>query len=246
MSNDRCTVEYRRRGLRGAPPATATEAEPAAFVPLPRATRTVGGLAVRHAEGTSAAFRAEVEQTIEALPEAVRQSLAGAGVKIDTAADLADIVPGGQAMLLPSSLDGVYDTAAKRVYVAEAPDGERSTRIPGVMRHELGHAADRAIKGQSLRFLRVWQEEWRAMEAAAKAGDVEANMARGTLAYYKDPTEAWAESFGINQGGGAGTWYEAAFRRFFSRTLAVVADQTTPERIAAALDRIATFIPRTE
>mgnify|MGYP002630234085 CR=1 FL=1 len=122
-------------------------------------------------------------------------------------------------------------------FIAEEfrPIGQRkfikSKRIPGVLRHEIGHAYDHAINplqdlSQSPEFLAAFRKDKAAMNS----------IVRGNLKYFiqrgdAGPSEAFAEGFAAIFGGGAAQGSRAElFKRSFPNVLKVIEEITSRER----------------
>lgn len=185
------------------------------------------------AGGAREPFSQAVRQTIARLPPTVAAELAEGGVRIVAGRRLTEAWPALTGQNPPGFPDdatydnvrGVADLAKPpTVYVAKTyrPLGSTEFRavvnVPGVLRHELGHAYD-ALR-QTLRSSAMdLQEAYSAGLARALAKD------RAYLAYFLQEDgagvqELFAEVFAINAGGGAAPYAAEAIRRTFPEFLA--------------------------
>ena len=175
----------------------------------------------------SAGFRAKVDAVLDALPDTVVAKLNEANVIVATGSRVTEVFPdlkGVHPRGWPSgttwdSADGLFRHGTDRhfVNVSETyrPVGSRqfapSPRVEGVLRHELGHAVDRAFGfvSRTPEFDAAYRADRRAIPADA----------RRALGYYLQkgaagPSEAFAEVFGELHGGGAGGSWQRMLERF--------------------------------
>lgn len=171
--------------------------------------------------------------TVANLPPRVAAELAAGGARVvagkrltDSWPDLVDQRPPGY----PDDADytnvrGVADLAKPpTVFIAETyrPVGRTHFRgvenVPGVLRHELGHAYD-ALGGALRSSTRSLRDAYAAGLARVREGD------KAVLAYFLQESSAgaqelFAEAFGIVTGGGAAPYAAAAIKRTFPEFLA--------------------------
>jgi hypothetical protein len=102
-------------------------------------------------------FVKKVTGEIAKLPENVQHLLASNGTRITIANRISDLdpelankrPPGHDEKSNWASMDGMQNSDYKRVVVAEFSSSGKSDRVEGVLRHEVGHAVDRALGRES-------------------------------------------------------------------------------------------------
>jgi len=181
----------------------------------------------------SVAFRQQTEVATRTIPDHVWQAVEQAGWQIRLAEFVVDVEPeirndrprGWPADMTWQNTDAVHLPQERVLVLAEKRRNRlgqvvTTTRVAGVMRHELGHAFDMA-NGGTLRFRSSFADF-----RAAYSADVQQMAAeqKVTLGYYLQASdagrqEAFAESFGIIFGGGSDAAHRAAFESAFPRTI---------------------------
>jgi hypothetical protein len=183
--------------------------------------------------GSSNSFRGAVSDTIARLPPQVAAELAEGGVRVVAGRRLTEAWPALEDQHPPGFPDdatydnvrGVADLSKPpTAYVAETyrPLGSTDFRavanVPGVLRHELGHAYD--ALGETLRSSAIdLQEVYSAGVARVRERD------RPYLVYFLQEDgagvqELFAEVFAMFAGGGAAPYAAEAIRRTFPEFLA--------------------------
>lgn len=166
-----------------------------------------------HGNPSAEAIR-QVNEAIKNIPTKVWQALDAHGAKAVLAEHLTDVMPhlatvqprGWPTGATWQNVDGLYSHGKKMALVGERYQQLGGTaeltshRIPGVFRHELGHAHDDALGGASRRadFMKAYAADVKKMPGADKP----------MLHYYLQkgeagPSEAYAEMFGHHFGGGS-------------------------------------------
>ncbi|MEQ8788539.1 MAG: hypothetical protein RIC55_19675 [Pirellulaceae bacterium] len=198
---------------------------------------SVEGSEVRLAMVTpvSADFRRRAESAARSVPENVWRGLRRAGWRLHVAEFVTDAAPalrglqprGWPAGMTWENTDAVHLPKSRLMIFAERRRDQNgavvpSHRLEGVMRHEIGHAFDRASGGEAFRsasgdFLRVYFDETRRISAED----------RSELAYYLQRgaagrQETFAEAFALLLGGGSDAPHRGAFQRAFPRVLRYV------------------------
>lgn len=205
-------------GVTSAPAASAPKAPAAPVVPKAPPARVAPPVDFVSKPGLP--FRALVEATLAALPDAVMKRLADYGARFQAGERVTQIRPelkGVHPRGWPSgstwdSADGAAFT--RDIVVAETyrPIGVRgfatSQRVAGVLAHETGHVFDRAMRlaSRSPEFAKAYTADAKPLRASIKAGESGARR----FAYYLQrgeagPSEAFAEIFAQVVGGGTGS-----------------------------------------
>lgn len=204
------------------------------------------------ATSVSDRFQRETEAATRSVPLQVWKTLDDAGWRVQLAEFVVDAAPtlrgvrpaGWPRHLTWDNSDAIHLPSAKLLVVAEKRrdrNGEvvASSRVAGVLRHELGHAFDMAAGGRSGRNLSSSPEF---MEAYRNDTARILQAQRDNLAYYlqagrSGSQETFAEAFAVALGGGSSDMESAAFEASFPRVLAYarksIADPV-PARIAVA------------
>jgi hypothetical protein len=201
------------------------------------------------ATSVSDRFQRETESATRSIPPRVWQTLDDAGWRVQLAEFVVDAAPslrgvrprGWPRHLTWDNSDAIHLPTAKLLVLAEKRrnrSGEivASTRVAGVLRHEIGHAFDMAAgrRSQNLSaspdFARAYQQDISRLAAED----------RGALAYYLQDgengfQETFAEAFAVVFGGGSSdilpTDFETHFPQVMAYTRAVIdkpVDSTAP------------------
>jgi hypothetical protein len=181
----------------------------------------------------SADFTNKVNDTYNALPQNVRDSLAKDGVKVVPTDKVTDVMPelkGQKPRGWPpgsswDDVDGAYDTTGKRIIVAQRQNSSKpyTNDVAGLTRHETGHAVDRLNNLSSqTNFTSAYTRE---------AGNVPAPD-KQALDYFLQSGDAgreetFAETFAVINGGATSTYREFLLKKDFPDTIKVVTDQTS-------------------
>lgn len=210
--------------------ARSLAAEPASSAPPADAARTIVA-----ASPVSEVFRRRAEAASRSVPEQVWRGLEQAGWRLRLAEFVTDAAPslrgehprGWPAGMTWENTDAVHLPERRMLIFAEKRrdrDGGvvASHRVEGVIRHETGHAFDRASGGGGFRsasaaFLRAYADD-----ASRIPGD-----RRRQLTYYLQRGDAgrqetFAEAFAVLLGGGSDAPHRADFVRSFPRVLRYV------------------------
>jgi len=179
----------------------------------------------------SADFTNKVNDTYNALPQNVRDSLAKDGVQVIATDKVTDVMPelkGQKPRGWPpgsswDDVDGAYDTTGKRIIVAQRQNSSKpyTNDVAGLTRHETGHAVDRLNNlSAHLDFTTAYTREVGTVPAADKQ----------TLDYFLQTGDAgreetFAETFAIINGGATTTYREFLLKKDFPDTIKVVTDQ---------------------
>lgn len=184
-------------------------------------------------------FAAEVDRVWQAIPPAIRSDLQRAGWQVklaeyvvDAAPELATQVPRGWPEGMSwRNVDAVHLPRQRLLVVAEKRLTTQgacvlATRTAGVLRHELGHAYDRANGGQA-QYLSSTPLFRAAYE---KDGARLSSELRERLGYYRQAgsagrQEAFAEAFGMLLGGGSDLAVADEFSQAFPAVLQCVSEE---------------------
>ncbi|MBI2477581.1 MAG: hypothetical protein HYV60_02700 [Planctomycetia bacterium] len=186
------------------------------------------------AASVSDRFQRETEAATRSVPPQVWTTLDVAGWRVQLAEFVVDAAPSLSGVRPPGwprhltwdNSDAIHLPAAKLLVVAEkrrnhAGEIVASSRVAGVLRHEIGHAFDMAAgtRSQNLsaspQFARAYQQDIRQI----------APEVRRSLAYYLQDSrsglqETFAEAFAVVLGGGSSDMEPAAFETHFPRVMA--------------------------
>lgn len=201
----------------------------------------------------SGRFRREAQAATTSVPAQVWKTLDDAGWRVQLAEFVVDAAPslrgvrpnGWPRHLTWDNSDGLHLPASKLLILAEkrrnrAGEIVPSSRVAGVLRHELGHAFDMAAGRGSLNlsasteFLRAYRSDVSGI----------APNSRGSLSYYLQTgttgvQETFAEAFAVVFGGGSSdietTEFGARFPRVLAYTRGVIADPPPPNVVTAPL-----------
>lgn len=201
---------------------------------LPRSPLKV----VEHGKKTSKEFKKEVRETVRALPKNVTNALREFGATIHAGEMVTSIMPelkgvrprGWSEGSTWDNAEGLYRWSDKKVVVSQKSllfGGKTpvdSDRVPGVIRHEIGHAFDEMTGlSKQAEFRKIYGKCCDAIYSIKDAKERDDTVAR--LAYFLQsgeggPQEAVAEGFGIGHGGGAGSARQhELFRQWFGPVL---------------------------
>lgn len=186
---------------------------------------------------TSDEFQEEVLDAMATIPDNVQQHVLDRGGSVDAGAFVTEVKPSLKGVTprgwsQGSTWDEAEGFANKNLAVVtelkRTSGGKtvvKSKRVPGVLRHEFGHVVDYSggnILGQQVSQQQAFLDAYR--KDVGTILDRVTEREKSKLAYYLQsgsagPSEAFAESFGVLYGGGAGYWYEESFRKAFPETL---------------------------
>lgn len=179
----------------------------------------------------SADFTQTVNDTYNALPQNVRDSLSKDGVKVVPTDKVTDVMPelkGQKPRGWPpgsswDDVDGAYDTTGKRIIVAQRQNSTKpyTNDVAGLTRHETGHAVDRL---NNLSAQAVYTTAYNREVGTVPAPDKQA------LDYFLQTGDAgreetFAETFAIINGGATTKYREFLLKKDFPDTIKVVTDQ---------------------
>lgn len=197
---------------------------------------TTATISLVSATSVSDRFQRETEMATRSVPPQVWKTLDDAGWRVQLAEFVVDAAPslrgvrptGWPRHLTWDNSDAIHLPTSKLLVLAEKRrnrDGEvvASSRVAGVLRHEIGHAFDMASAGSkqnlsaSQQFVQAYQQDVSRI--------VQADRARFTY-YLQDSRsglqETFAEAFAVALGGGSSdiepTAFEASFPRVMSYT----------------------------
>lgn len=243
LVNCKCTMEYRKGAVAVPKPRSSGKGtSPASTTPSEPAPASEFGNLLTFEGDTSPEFQAEVRQAVASLPAGVREMLAAKGITIRAGRTITEILPelrgaeprGYGKGWTWDTAEGLYHPQKKLIVVSEyaRPEPskplERSTRIPGGIGHEAGHAIDDALKDQKGEGASNQAEFFDAYSQDTENEDQWSAEDRQLLEYFLQPfgagrSEAWAEGFAIHADLPA-TEREtvAAFRRRFPRVLRTI------------------------
>jgi hypothetical protein len=209
--------------------APAADATPPRTAAIP-AMRSISW---REASPVTDEFRSEVRRAAATIPAHVWDPLRQAGWQVHMAEFVTDALPhlaGERPRGWPDgttweNTEAVHIPKSRLLVVAEKRRGadgavQRSGRLEGVLRHEVGHAYDKAVglKGLFASSLPEFDAAYSLDVRAMSPQD------RQTLSYYLQEggagrQETFAEAFAIVLGGGADTQRRDAFVRSFPRSM---------------------------
>jgi len=212
---------------------------------------------------TSRKFKLEVQKTVEGFPPNVAKRVQANGGRIvigDTVTTVKPELAGKRPRGWPEGhtwdeADGFFNPETKRIVVTERVlDYEtqkltKSNRVAGVIRHEYGHAVDKATRGPDVDFHSNGEKFMRAHEKDVLVLKKRQEVLRGlpdtrdtrtefweieNMEYYHSNLagasasrqEAFAEGFAVLHGGGSSVGREKVFARLFPNTLEVTTDIT--------------------
>ncbi|MDA1052805.1 MAG: hypothetical protein O3C40_20315 [Planctomycetota bacterium] len=200
------------------------------------------------ASSVSDRFQREMETATRSVPPQVWNTLDEAGWRIQLAEFVVDAAPslrgvrpnGWPRHLTWDNSDAIHLPAAKLLVLAEkrrdrAGEIVASSRVAGVLRHEIGHAFDMAAgrRSQNLsasqHFLHAYQQDVSRIALAD----------RNALAYYLQDSrnglqETFAEAFAVALGGGSSDIQAVAFETHFPRVMAY-ARKSISEPVASSV-----------
>lgn len=184
-------------------------------------------------------FTDKIDRAFLDLPPEVRQLLKSKGYRmvigdnvVDVKPSLKGVEPRGHG---PGAkwdyVEGFQDPVQKIAVVTEhfenRNDGKimETQRAEGVMRHEVGHAVDGALGdfSTSKKFGDAYSEDIAAIDknmSAAEKAQLEYFLQAGNG--NAGQSEAFAELFGILQGGGCAKWNEKLIKKAFPKTIAAI------------------------
>lgn len=187
-------------------------------------------------------FRQEVRRASLTIPDSVWREVERSGWQVRMAEFVVDAAPslrnrrprGWPSNATWNNSDAVHLPVAKLLVLAEkrrTSSGRvvSSSRVPGVLRHEFGHAFDIALAGPhgarsaTPEFVASYREDVNRLTAPH----------RGELNYYLQDQragrqEAFAEAFAILLGGGSDVTQEARFAESFPRVMQYVQQTLKP------------------
>jgi len=190
------------------------------------------------ATSVSDRFQRETQAATRSVPPQVWKTLDEAGWRVQLAEFIVDAAPSLRGVRPPGwprhltwdNSDAIHLPTAKLLVVAEkrrnrAGDIVASSRVAGVLRHEIGHAFDMAAGGRSQnlsgshQFVQAYQQD------ISRIAPVD----RGSLAYYLQDSrsgllETFAEAFAVVLGGGSSDIEPAEFETHFPRVMAYTRD----------------------
>jgi hypothetical protein len=176
-------------------------------------------------------FTDTVNDTYNALPQNVRDSLAKDGVKVIATDKVTDVMPelaGQKPRGWPpgsswDDVDGAYDTTGKRIIVAERQNSTkpRSNDVAGLTRHETGHAVDRLHNFSDQQIFKTPYDREAAAVPPADAQALDYFLQKGDAGR----EETFAETFAIINGGATTKNRETLLKKDFPDTIKVVTDQ---------------------
>ena len=182
-------------------------------------------------------FRSEVEQALLQLPLEIRRAAQKGGVRVILSDNVTEVLPdlshltprGWNSGQTWSGATGLYSPGGRMALIAEKLKNSKyrpSNRVPGVLRHEFGHALDDALNqfSKSPAFREAYDKD---------VALIRSNMSRyspKSLEYFLQQgdagrEEAMAELFGIHYGGGAANWVERQMRTAFPNTLELISQK---------------------
>ncbi|HRX78893.1 MAG TPA: hypothetical protein P5307_07510 [Pirellulaceae bacterium] len=220
------------------------------------------------ATSVSDSFQRETQKATKSVPPQVWKTLDDAGWRVQLAEFVVDAAPslrgvrpaGWPRHLTWDNSDAIHLPTSKLLVVAEkrrnrSGDVVASTRVAGVLRHEIGHAFDMASGGSGRllstapSFIQAYQQD----VSRIAAGN------RTAFAYYLQDgrnglQETFAEAFAVALGGGSSNIEPAEFESSFPRVMAytrrAIAEPTdntsvaTPTRTATGVTYRRRFVRR--
>ncbi|MEO8493629.1 MAG: hypothetical protein ABI614_01060 [Planctomycetota bacterium] len=182
----------------------------------------------------SARFQRETEVATRSVPPQVWKTLGEAGWRVQLAEFVVDAAPALSGVRPPGwprdltwdNSDAIHLPTSKLLVVAEkrrnrAGEIVDSSRVSGVLRHEIGHAFDMAASGSHEFLSASPQFMWAYQQDVSRIPSRD----RGTLAYYLQDgrgglRETFAEAFAVVLGGGSSDIEPADFESQFPRVMA--------------------------
>jgi hypothetical protein len=184
----------------------------------------------------SSAFLNRVVQTLDKMPPPVLKLLYTSGYEVEVGEKLTDISPDLKSVTPRGWAPGrTWDEAdggalGRSIVVTEkmfSSDGGKilADRVEGVTNHETGHAVDDALGGSSdPSFVSAYDLDLSTMPESLKTGALEYYVQAARPG--AGASEAFAEGFGVLQGGGADTSVGTAmFQQYFPNVLRNIQDQ---------------------
>ncbi len=211
------------------------------------------------ATSVSDRFQHETEVATRSVPPQVWKTLVQAGWRVQLAEFVIDAAPSLSGVRPPGwprdltwdNSDAIHLPTSKLLVVAEkrrnrAGEIVDSSRIPGVLRHEIGHAFDMAASGNrqflstSPQFVHAYQQDVSRIPRSD----------RGHLAYYLQDSrgglrETFAEAFAVALGGGSSDMEPADFETHFPRVMAFTRDAIAKPVAPIAAATPSPAVPRT-
>jgi hypothetical protein len=185
-------------------------------------------------------FISKMDRAFLNMPPEVRQLLKSKGIKMVIGDSIPAIDPtmkgqeprGHGTGAKWDYVEGYYDPYNKIAVTTEhyessySHDIVETRRAEGVMRHEVGHAVDDAMGrfSEKKEFMDVYSKDKARIDQNLSAAD------KKKLDYFLQadtagPSEAFAELFGILQGGGCNKTQEELIRRAFPETIRVIEER---------------------
>ena len=193
---------------------------------------------VRFAVATtvSKSFHRETEDATRTIPDKVWQTIERSGWKVQLAEFVVDAAPslrgvrprGWPSHLTWENSDALHLPTSKLLVVAEKRRNSSgkvvtSSRVGGVLRHELGHAFDMALGGKSrflsshANFVNAYQRD--VLRLSSDERETFKYYLQGTRAGWQ---EAFAEAFAVSLGGGSSDVEPAVFKATFPKVVSYV------------------------
>ena len=182
------------------------------------------------ATSVSDRFHRETEMATKSVPPQVWKTLGDAGWRVQLAEFVVDAAPslrgvrptGWPRHLTWDNSDAIHLPTSKLLVLAEkrrnrAGEVVESSRVAGVLRHEIGHAYDMASRANSQnlsatpQFVQAYQQDVSRI----------AHADRAVFAYYlQDSRSGLQEAFAVALGGGSSDIEPVAFEARFPRVMA--------------------------
>ncbi|MBC8350767.1 MAG: hypothetical protein H8E66_02190 [Planctomycetes bacterium] len=205
-------------------------------------------------------FRRETKTAGQSVPPVVWKTLGDAGWKVQLAEFVVDAAPSLRGVRPPGwprhltwdNSDAIHLPKSKLLVLAEKRRNRTgkivpSSRVAGVLRHEIGHAFDMAAgsSGQKLsaspQFVRAYQQDTSRIVPSH----------RESLGYYLQGNrigleETFAEAFAVSLGGGSSDIEATAFESHFSQVMAYTQKSIVAPNAPSVLDppsRVTTSTP---
>jgi hypothetical protein len=207
-----------------------------------RATEPLSSRSITQVTQVSEAFRQEVELASRTIPDNVWHAVRQSGWRVRVAEFVVDAAPslrnrqprGWPSDATWNNTDAVHLPKKKLLVLAEkrrTTSGRvvASSRVPGVLRHEFGHAFDISLGGR----YRARSATPEFVSSYQKDVDNLTVSQRNQLAYYLQDQragrqETFAEAFAILLGGGSDTTKRERFSASFPHVLQYVSQAIEP------------------